>query len=284
MVSVTNVLIATIGLAAAQGHSQALMSSEVHRSGDYSCVHPPYKVHLVSRSPLVMYLEGFLTAEERGHLQELANGQFQQSAVAGAAGAAAVHSVRTSQSTTVPRDALVRCIEDRAIALQGFNMPASHLEPIQLVRYGPAQHYHYHTDWFTDAAAHATAAQGGNRASSIFAYVRAAAAAAAASDTSKANASSLTGGGTNFPLLDVPLRDERWCRFVDCDDEYEHGVTFRPVEGNAIYWENLLPLEGRRTRGDQRTLHAGLPVVSGEKIGMNIWTREAPLPPSVRGE
>ncbi|KAJ6441812.1 2og-fe oxygenase family protein [Purpureocillium lavendulum] len=225
-----------------------------------------------------MYLEGFLSAEERSHLQDLANGHFQHSAVAaGAAGSSAIHAVRTSQSTTIPRDSLVRCIEDRALALQGFDTPPSHLEPIQLVKYGPTQDYHYHTDWFTDAAAHATAAQGGNRASSIFAYVR------TAGSNNDNSSSVLTGGGTNFPLLDVPLRDERWCRFVDCDDEYERGVTFRPVAGNAIYWENLVR-DGAATRGDQRTLHAGLPVVSGEKVGMNIWTREAPLPPGVRGK
>lgn len=88
----------------------------------------------------------------------------------------------------------------------------------------------------------------------------------------------MTGGGTNFPILDAP-RDERWCKFIDCDEEYDSGVTFRPIEGNVVYWENLLA-DGR---GDQRTLHAGLPVVSGEKIGMNIWTRQMPLPADVRG-
>ncbi|POR31725.1 Putative prolyl 4-hydroxylase 4, partial [Tolypocladium paradoxum] len=250
---------ASLGLAAAtETHDQVRLTGK-QPSTDYTCTHPPYTVRLVSRSPLVMYLEGFLTADERAHLQYLAQGQFKHSAVQGAAGDSAIHSVRTSQCTSVERDAVVRCIEGRALAKQGFDTPASHLEPIQLVKYGPAQRYHFHTDWFTDAASHATAAQGGNRASSVFAYVKVA---------------NVTGGGTNFPLLDAP-RDERWCRFVDCDEERERGVTFRPVEGNAVYWDNLLA-DGSG-RGDQRTLHAGLPVVSGEKIGMNLWTREAPL-------
>lgn len=89
-----------------------------------------------------------------------------------------------------------------------------------------------------------------------------------------------TGGGTNFPVLDAP-RDERWCEVVDCDEPWENGVTFRPVEGNAVYWENVLPVSGV---GDERTLHAGLPVVTGEKIGMNIWTRQAPLGEDIRGK
>jgi len=174
--------------------------------------------------------------------------------------------VRTSQSTNVPRDAVVRCIESRALAFQGYDTPRSHLEPLQLVKYGPSERYHFHTDWFTDPG-HAAAAAGGNRVSSFFAYVH------VANDT--------TGGGTNFPHLDAPS-DDRWCDagIVDCDEMWDSGVTFRPVEGNAVYWENLLP-DGR---GDERTLHAGLPVTGGGKIGMNIWTRQMPLDEKIRGE
>ncbi len=131
------------------------------------------------------------------------------------AGGQTIHGVRTSQSTNIPRDAVVRCIEARALAFQGFDVPAARLEPLQLVKYGAGERYHFHTDWFTDEA-HATAALGGNRVSSFFAYV-------AVSDDIK-------GGGTNFPLVDAPL-DERWCAFVDCDEPWDNGVTFRPVEG-----------------------------------------------------
>lgn len=35
---------------------------------DYTCTHPPYKVTLVSKSPLVIYLTDFLTPSERAHL------------------------------------------------------------------------------------------------------------------------------------------------------------------------------------------------------------------------
>lgn len=172
--------------------------------------------------------------------------------------------MRTSQSTTVPRDGMVRCIETRALAFQGYDTPRSHLEPLQLVRYGPTERYHFHTDWFTDDAA---TRHGGNRVSSFFAYVHV--------------VNGTTGGGTNFPHLDAPA-DARWCDagIVDCDEPWDRGVTFRPVAGNAVYWENLLP----NGRGDGRTLHAGLPVTSGGKIGMNIWTRQLPLGDDIRGE
>lgn len=50
------------------GETQTPLSNELE------CVHPPYKVYVASKSPLVMYLEGFITPEERRHLLELAYG------------------------------------------------------------------------------------------------------------------------------------------------------------------------------------------------------------------
>jgi prolyl 4-hydroxylase len=73
-------------------------------------------------------------------------------------------------------------------------------------------------------------------------------------------------------MLDAPT-NEKWCEYVDCDEPWENGVTFRPRVGNAVFWQNMRE-DGR---GDERTIHAGLPVVSGKKVGMNIWTRQWPL-------
>ncbi|EXF85377.1 2OG-Fe(II)oxygenase superfamily protein [Colletotrichum fioriniae PJ7] len=230
---------------------------------EYVCTHPPYKVHMISKSPLVVYIVDFITPAERLHLLEMASGTFTHSGVIDASGGKTTHNVRTSQSTSLWRDDVVRCIEERAIAFQGYGMPKSHVEPLQLVKYGKGQQYHFHTDWFTDPA-HTRVHLGGNRLSSFFGYV---------------SAINVTGGGTNFPLLDAPS-DERWCSFVDCDEPWERGVTFRPLEGNFVYWENL-HADGS---GDQRNLHAGLPVTGGQKVGMNIWTRQAPLSKDIRGD
>jgi hypothetical protein len=38
----------------------------------YVCSHPPYKIHIFSKSPLVIYIQDFLTKPEREHLQLLA--------------------------------------------------------------------------------------------------------------------------------------------------------------------------------------------------------------------
>jgi hypothetical protein len=38
---------------------------------DYTCTHPPYSIHIFSKSPLVIYISNFITAAERAHLQEV---------------------------------------------------------------------------------------------------------------------------------------------------------------------------------------------------------------------
>lgn len=79
------------------------------------------------------------------------------------------------------------------------------------------------------------------------------------------------GGGTEFPRLKMPdLTTGRWCEFLECgeDDKSKLGITFKPIKGNAVFWENLRA-DGR---GYEETYHAGLPVKSGTKVGLNIWS------------
>lgn len=90
-----------------------------------------------------------------------------------------------------------------------------------------------------------------------------------------------TGGGTNFPRLERP-GDESWCRFIECagggkeeegvgngnGSQVLEGVTFKPIKGNAVFWENMRS-DGS---GYKESWHAGLPVRSGQKIGLNIWS------------
>ena len=70
---------------------------------------------------------------------------------------------------------------------------------------------------------------------------------------------------------------------MDCDESWENGVTFRPRVGSAVFWRNLRMGGDGNMVGDERTIHAGLPVVGGRKVGMNIWTREWPLDEEFRG-
>jgi prolyl 4-hydroxylase len=74
------------------------------------------------------------------------------------------------------------------------------------------------------------------------------------------------GGGTEFPMLDSK-KDGRWCEFVDCDIGGE-GVAFKPRKGAAVFWLNF----DEDGRGLKETIHAGLPVTKGVKVGLNIWS------------
>ncbi|ETN41531.1 uncharacterized protein HMPREF1541_03467 [Cyphellophora europaea CBS 101466] len=249
-----------------------------------ACPDHKYKVHLVSRDPLVIYIPEFITAEEAKHLQESTSDKFSRSGIADESGAQRQAETRTSSSASLSaRDDIIRCIEERARTFQSPALPRSHLEPLQLVKYGVGEQYHEHTDWFTSSL-QAGPEFGGNRLSSFFVYVQV--------------SEDIVGGGTRFPFLDAPGvpkveslgtgffkpgvggATEEWCGYVDCDEPWDNGLTFRPVERSAVFWMNLLP----GGRGDERTLHAGLPVTKGQKTGMNIWTREGPLDDKYRGD
>lgn len=129
-------------------------------------------------------------------------------------------------------------------------------------RYRLGGHYNYHFDW-------GNAVRGAGRISSFMVWL----------------GDECEGGGTRFPRLRKPV-DRAWCEFIECDvdekkrekvdaveedDAWEEegmGVTFKPVRGNAVYWENM-KTDGT---GYEESWHAGLPVTSGTKIGLNIWS------------
>ena len=75
-----------------------------------------------------------------------------------------------------------------------------------------------------------------------------------------------------FPNIQRP-QSEEWCDMLKCQNDEGKAVEWvevLPKVGTAIFWFNL------DTNGevDRQTLHAGSPVSSGTKVGMNIWTRE----------
>jgi len=159
---------------------------------------------------------------------------------------------RSSLTARLDRDEVVRAIEERARKLP-FYKPVGDFMPMVVQNYGVTGMYRDHFDWFDDKQA-----VGGNIASTFFVYILA----------------NCTGGGTNFARL-TPPEDESWCRFVDCDRPLDEGVTFKPILGNAVYWENLHADEsghGLTDKGHQLTLHAGMAVTSGNKMGLNMWT------------
>jgi prolyl 4-hydroxylase len=163
--------------------------------------------------------------------------------------------VRHSEKAQIPRDNTVKCIEDRARRFQGWR-PYVFVEKLWAQKYSTGGHYTYHYDW-------STATKTTGRISSFMVYLEA----------------NCTAGGTHFPRLRHPSPDHEgsdWCRFIECpsrpstaeiEDPLKEGIIFKPIAGNAVYWENMRS-DGS---GYKESWHAGLPVESGTKIGMNIW-------------
>ncbi|KAM5345470.1 hypothetical protein ACJ41O_011332 [Fusarium nematophilum] len=237
--------------------NESLLAIDAPNATAPGCLPDSYVARVLNREPLVVYLEGFLSDEERKHLLDISEPIFEPSTIT--SNGESTHrdsSIRDSHVALIPRTDPVRCIESRARAFQGWR-PELWIERLRTQRYGPGGHYNHHFDWRTNAA-------GWGRVSSIMAWV----------DGSEG----LKAGGTEFPLLKRPEGEEgnKWCRFIECaDDEPAEdadqttaGVVFKVAPGNAVYWENFAA-DGR---GYDETWHAGLPVEEGIKVGLNIWS------------
>lgn len=155
-------------------------------------------------------------------------------------------SKRLSDRALLDRDNTVRCLENRARAFQGWR-PNLYIERMWAQRYNASGHYRHHYDWTGSLS------RGGDRLSTFMVYLDA----------------DCEGGGTNFPRLSMPA-GEQWCRFLECEEgpDAKPGITFKPIKGNAIFWENLRA-DGT---GYPETWHAAYPVLRGTKVGLNIWS------------
>ncbi|KAF2427745.1 hypothetical protein EJ08DRAFT_735963 [Tothia fuscella] len=212
------------------------------------CAPHSYNVRVLSREPLVVYIDGFLSRNEAQHLVNAAEENYKPSTIFTGEEESFDATIRNSSKAQLPRDNAVQCIEARARDFQGWR-PDVYIEKLWAQRYVAGGHYTYHYDWSGEVGP-----RRGGRLSTFMVYLD----------------DNCTGGGTNFPRLQRPP-EQKWCDVLDCSSTTpadEQGITFKPVKGNAVYWENFTP-DGR---GYEETWHAGLPVRSGVKVGLNIWS------------
>ncbi|CAG8960032.1 hypothetical protein HYFRA_00013220 [Hymenoscyphus fraxineus] len=227
--------------------SAAILNSTFIASDDpIECAPHAYQTFTLSHEPLIIYVEDFLSEQESKHLVKISEDNYAPSTVSTGAETAVQKDIRFSEVALIERDDTVRCIEHRARAFQGWR-PDLHIERLRTQRYGVGGHYKNHYDW-------SGASRAADRISTFMVYVDA----------------NCTGGGTNFPRIAMPsLEKGRWCDFLECKEgESDRGVTFKPIKRNAIFWLNLAP-DGR---GYEETFHAGLPILTGTKVGLNIWS------------
>ncbi|KAI1752759.1 hypothetical protein F4782DRAFT_546393 [Xylaria castorea] len=227
----------------------------------YSC-DQNYTIELLSIDPLVIYINNFVRDEEIEHLLSLGEDRFSTSMVfAGSDGFREVlnRTMRSSQTAFLPKeDVVCTCLTKRMQSLLG-NVQHVEVEALQIVKYAMGgDHYRSHTDWF-DApkldypipGSEDRSPKPSNRLGSIFAYLE--------DDCER--------GETYFPHLPSVMESADGRKFALAAGDT--GLLVKPRRGNAIFWNNLHP-DGT---GDERTSHASLPIESGTKIGLNIWSR-----------
>ena len=194
--------------------------------------------------PRMAFAHGFLTAPECAHLVQVGtkSGALHPSRVVNhdATGDTGVRSTaRTSESCKLP--AASDAVVRRAMQRAAFlaGLSPQHAEAVQIVHYQPGQEYRPHYDWFSPEDRRYSSKTAVQGNRLVSVFVYLSECA--------------VGGHTGFPLL---------------------GTSFAPERGGALIWYNL----DRHGLPDDRTLHAGEPVGSGDKWGMNIWLRERARP------
>ena len=146
-----------------------------------------YALSFISKDPLIVHVEDFLSDDEIQHLKSLAKPNLKASTVKDQ-NDNYVSQDRTSKTTFLDRgqDNVVKAIEERASAFTGY--PVENLEPLQVLRYKPGQYYKSHYDYFESHMD-----KGGQRHATLFAYL----------------SNIEEGGQTHFPELDVEIQPKK---------------------------------------------------------------------------
>ncbi|KAI0879869.1 uncharacterized protein GGS22DRAFT_182765 [Annulohypoxylon maeteangense] len=230
-------------------------------ASSFRCPQHTYTTEIISLDPLLIYIDSFLAPVEIEALLEAGESEFAPSQVY-KRGRNQDTSDRTSSSAGLPRDnPTVQCVLERAEGFLGTMLDPSRddIGPPQLVRYTAGQRFNRHRDWYERPQPVRKGmlgrGKGWNRIASFFAILQ----------------DQCTGGETWFPLINatIPLdADGKGDRLWKTHEN--GGLMFRPVSGNALFWVNLFA----NGTGDDRTIHAGLPVEEGLKTAMNIWPRK----------
>ncbi|RKP07731.1 hypothetical protein THASP1DRAFT_2589, partial [Thamnocephalis sphaerospora] len=169
-----------------------------------------YKVYMINRDPMIVYLEDFLQPGEAEHMISIAKPRMERSRVVGEQ----KHSdTRTSSSAYLDKsmDSVVRCIEQRASQFSNISVEAT--ESLQVVWYTKGQEFRPHHDYLMRKdLKHDHWSRHGQRYVTILVYLN---------EPTK-------GGSTLFSTL---------------------GIDIKPKKNDAIFWYNvgLNELEDIRT-------------------------------------
>jgi prolyl 4-hydroxylase len=199
----------------------------------------PLKPVMRLDAPRMMVFEGLLSDEECDTLIQLSQTKMQDSQVIDpTSGAFVRHPERTSRGTHFEHQSHAVVIAIENRIHDLFGFCVAQQEAMQILHYGIGGEYKPHYDFFPPTEAGSFAAI--NAAGQRLATL-----------IMYLNTPE-TGGATGLPNI---------------------GLTVTAKKGNAIYFENIDP----QGKPDPQTLHAGLPVLAGEKWIATKWLRERTL-------
>lgn len=206
------------------------------------------KVSYVWKEPLVVYYDDVLSEDDISYLIETATPRFQRSRVAGPDGKPIPDSTRTSDTAWIlmSEGDKVQSIAGRVSALAGFDK--GHAEDIGINRYQRSQYFKPHFDYMQeDQLAYDKRFENCQRAATALIYL---------SDVEE-------GGETIF------IRSRNSPNY-DYDPNNPDHLAVKPKRGRVLIWYDMHPFTETI---DDRTLHAGSPVVIGTKIAATIFLR-----------
>lgn len=208
---------------------------------------PKQWAEVLSWEPRAILYHNFLSKEECEYLINLAKPHMAKSTVVDSAtGKSKDSRVRTSSGTFLNRgqDKIIRNIEKR-IADFTF-IPAEHGEGLQVLHYEVGQKYEPHFDYFLDEF---NTKNGGQRIATLLMYL---------SDVEK-------GGETVFPASKVNSSSVPW--WDELSECAKAGISVRPRMGDALLFWSMRPDADL----DPSSLHAGCPVIQGDKWSATKW-------------
>jgi len=200
-------------------------------------------VQVISWAPRVLLYRQFLAPWEASYLMRLGGDSLHPSTVRTKDGKDVADPERSSDGAFLfqSHDFVLRSVEERIAAWT--QLPSEHGEHMYLLRYRKGQEYKQHHDSFDPNLAE----QLGLNITETMGP-----AGARVATVILYLQSPTEGGATRFPLL---------------------GIDVRPQPGDALLFWTFSP----ENEFEMGTLHAGMPVIAGEKFIATKWLRERPF-------
>ena len=198
---------------------------------------------VLSFNPLVVVVDDFASANECATFIRLAEGRLRRAIVGGRSGQAEVSDRRTGSDSLLRPDKRPELMPVLMKLGMAMRMPVEHAEGFNVLHYAPGQEFKPHDDAISAAVIARDEEKfriaGGQRLYSTMIYLNNVA----------------EGGATVFPKI---------------------GVKVEPTPGRLLMFAVTVP---GSAEPDPQAIHAGEPVIEGEKWAAIAWWRLSPHEP-----